>query len=102
MRQALEAGRAHAGGERLPRRAQKASAKSGWSSGLGRRAPLPARLQEEAGEGRADEQALAETDILLELMASKASPLYRSLMDAGLINPPPSPTNILRGRATPL
>ena len=43
-------------------------------------------FKEEAGEGRADEQALAETDILLELMASKASPLYRSLMDAGLIN----------------
>lgn len=32
------------------------------------------------------EKAVAETDILLELFASDASPLFRSLLDAGLIN----------------
>lgn len=43
-------------------------------------------FKETVGNTRSDEQAIAETDILLELMASQSSPLYRELMEEGLIN----------------
>lgn len=44
-------------------------------------------FKEKAGERRATEKELACTEILLELLASEASPLYRRLMDKGWINP---------------
>ncbi len=43
-------------------------------------------FKESTAQGRASVQQLAETDILLEALASPASPLYRSLLDDGLIN----------------
>ncbi len=43
-------------------------------------------FKEPAVKGRADVRQLAYTDILLEALASPASPLYRRLIDAGLIN----------------
>lgn len=43
-------------------------------------------FKEEAGAERASEREIAATDILLELMASDASPLFRKLLDDGLIN----------------
>lgn len=43
-------------------------------------------FKEDAGSGRRTAKELAETEILLELMASDASPLFRRLLDAGLIN----------------
>lgn len=42
-------------------------------------------FKEDAGARRTAKE-LAETEILLELMASDASPLFRRLLDAGLIN----------------
>jgi predicted Zn-dependent peptidase len=43
-------------------------------------------FKESVANGRANVQQLAATDILLEALASPASPLYRSLLDDGLIN----------------
>ncbi len=43
-------------------------------------------FKESVAKGRASVRQLAETDILLEALASPASPLYRSLLDDGLIN----------------
>lgn len=43
-------------------------------------------FKEHAGTKRATAQQLALTDIVLEALASKSSPLYRELMDAQLIN----------------
>ncbi len=43
-------------------------------------------FKETAGKQRATAQELALTDIILEALASKSSPLYRELMDAQLIN----------------
>ena len=43
-------------------------------------------FKESVFKGRATVQQLAATDILLEALASQASPLYRSLLDDGLIN----------------
>ena len=43
-------------------------------------------FKESVGKSRPDVRQLAETDIFLEALASPASPLYRSLIDAGLIN----------------
>lgn len=43
-------------------------------------------FKEPVSHGRANVQQLAATDILLEALASPASPLYRRLLDAGLIN----------------
>ena len=43
-------------------------------------------FKESVAGGRADERQLAATDILLEALAAPASPLYRRLLDAGLIN----------------
>lgn len=43
-------------------------------------------FKEKACEGRLADKELALTDVLLEAMASKASPLFRRLMDAELIN----------------
>ena len=43
-------------------------------------------FKEEAPAGRRSAKELADTQILLELLASEASPLYRRLLDAGLIN----------------
>ena len=43
-------------------------------------------FKESTAKGRASVRQLAETDILLETLASPASPLYRSLLDDGLIN----------------
>ncbi len=43
-------------------------------------------FKESAAQGRVSVKQLAETDILLEALASPATPLYRSLLDDGLIN----------------
>ena len=43
-------------------------------------------FKESVSGGRADSAQLAATDILLEAIASPATPLYRRLLDAGLIN----------------
>lgn len=43
-------------------------------------------FKEEAPAGRRSAKELADTQILLELLASESSPLYRRLLDAGLIN----------------
>jgi predicted Zn-dependent peptidase len=43
-------------------------------------------FKESTAQGRASVRHLAETDILLEALASPATPLYRSLLDDGLIN----------------
>lgn len=43
-------------------------------------------FKESAAGGRAGVEQLAATDILLEALASPATPLYRSLLDDGLIN----------------
>jgi predicted Zn-dependent peptidase len=43
-------------------------------------------FKESVTDGRADSAQLAATDILLEAIASPATPLYRRLLDAGLIN----------------
>lgn len=43
-------------------------------------------FKEAAGRNRVSAQAAAETDILLEAISSNASPLFRRLLDAGLIN----------------
>ena len=43
-------------------------------------------FKESCASGRATTQQIAETDILLEALASDASPLFRRLLDAGLIN----------------
>lgn len=43
-------------------------------------------FKESVAGGRADVSQLAATDILLEALASPATPLYRSLLDDGLIN----------------
>ena len=43
-------------------------------------------FKEPGGEKRATTRQLAETDILLEALASSSSPLYRRLLDKGLIN----------------
>ena len=43
-------------------------------------------FKESAAGGRASTRQLAETDILLEAIASPATPLYRRLLDSGLIN----------------
>ena len=43
-------------------------------------------FKEPAGAGRPSAKEMAETDILLEAISSNASPLYRRLMDADLIN----------------
>lgn len=43
-------------------------------------------FKESVTKGRASVRQLAETDILLEALAAPASPLYRSLLDDGLIN----------------
>lgn len=43
-------------------------------------------FKEEAPMGRRTAKELADTQILLELLASESSPLYRRLLDAGLIN----------------
>lgn len=43
-------------------------------------------FKEEAPAGRRSAKELADTQILLEILASEASPLYRRLLDAGLIN----------------
>lgn len=43
-------------------------------------------FKEQVGSHRATAQQIALTDIVLEALASKSSPLYRELMDAQLIN----------------
>lgn len=43
-------------------------------------------FKENVGEGRVSAKEAAETEILLEAIASNASPLYRRLLDGGLIN----------------
>lgn len=43
-------------------------------------------FKEKAGKERKTSQELAEMEIVLEALASKATPLYRALMDKGLIN----------------
>lgn len=43
-------------------------------------------FKEKAGNTRLTVQEIAETEILLEVLASDASPLFRRLLDAGLIN----------------
>lgn len=43
-------------------------------------------FKESAAGGRATAKQLAETEILLEAISSPASPLFRRLLDAGLIN----------------
>lgn len=43
-------------------------------------------FKEPAGKQRPSERDIAETEILLDLLASDASPLFRRLLDAGLIN----------------
>ncbi len=43
-------------------------------------------FKEPCGAGRATTKQIAGTDILLEALASDASPLFRRLLDAGLIN----------------
>ena len=43
-------------------------------------------FKELAGAGRPTAEQMAETEILLEALSSNASPLFRALMDAGLIN----------------
>mgnify|MGYP000870024386 FL=1 len=43
-------------------------------------------FKEPVSGGRASSKELAETDILLKALASPASPLYRSLLDDGIIN----------------
>lgn len=43
-------------------------------------------FKEEAGKARASEKEIAATQILLELFASDASPLFRRLLDHGLVN----------------
>ena len=43
-------------------------------------------FKEQAANGRATSKQLAETDILLEALSSPASPLFRRLLDEGLIN----------------
>ena len=43
-------------------------------------------FKESVAGGRADVKQLAATDILLEALASPATPLYRGLLDDGLIN----------------
>ena len=42
--------------------------------------------KEQAGKQRKTAQELAEMEIVLEALASKSTPLYRALMDKGLIN----------------
>lgn len=43
-------------------------------------------FKESVGEERSTVQEVAETEILLHILASDASPLFRRLLDAGLIN----------------
>jgi predicted Zn-dependent peptidase len=43
-------------------------------------------FKEKAGSTRLTVQEIAETEIILEVLASDASPLFRRLLDAGLIN----------------
>ena len=43
-------------------------------------------FKESAAQGRVSARQLAETDILLEALSSPATPLYRGLLDDGLIN----------------
>jgi predicted Zn-dependent peptidase len=43
-------------------------------------------FKEPVGNSRLTTQEIAETEILLEILASDASPLFRRLLDAGLIN----------------
>lgn len=43
-------------------------------------------FKESTAQGRATVKQIAETEILLEALSSSASPLYRRLLDAGLIN----------------
>ncbi len=43
-------------------------------------------FKEDAGKDRLTVKEMAETEILLNLLASDASPLFRRLLDAGLIN----------------
>ncbi len=43
-------------------------------------------FKEQAGKNRLTVKEMAETEILLDLLASDASPLFRRLLDAGLIN----------------
>lgn len=43
-------------------------------------------FKEKAGKRRASAEEIAQTEILLELMASDSSPLFRRLLDAELIN----------------
>lgn len=43
-------------------------------------------FKESVADGRANVKQIAETEILLEALSSSASPLYRRLLDAGLIN----------------
>lgn len=43
-------------------------------------------FKESTAQGRASAKQIAETEILLEALSSSASPLYRRLLDAGLIN----------------
>lgn len=43
-------------------------------------------FKEQVGKSRLSVKEIAETEILLELLASDASPLFRRLLDAGLIN----------------
>lgn len=43
-------------------------------------------FKESVAQGRATVNQIAETEILLEALSSSASPLYRRLLDAGLIN----------------
>ncbi len=43
-------------------------------------------FKEKAGKNRLSAREIADTEILLEILASDASPLFRRLLDAGLIN----------------
>ncbi|MGX8702519.1 EF-P 5-aminopentanol modification-associated protein YfmH [Caproiciproducens sp.] len=43
-------------------------------------------FKEKAGENRLSAREIADTEILLEILASDSSPLFRRLLDAGLIN----------------
>ena len=53
------------------------------------------------GAHRTEKDLAVIAEALLDIMASDSSPMFRKLLDAGLVNEAlPSATNILRARAT--
>ena len=59
-------------------------------------------FKETAGVQRVSPEKMVQTAVLLEVLASKASPLYEELLEKGLINTcHPLEANILRARAMP-